>query len=431
MHLLRRHLRPRAKLARLVPTHIENTFKNTLALNNLSEQDVDALKARGELGAHTRRAGSWLSNSQRPSCAGSCCTSSPTTDAFILPSPPSPPPPSPPLPPVQIHELLQFFSVKRDVFVSEIEAIFRDFREERLGDDMYSRDDVESLLSDLREATRDRVRRDQETTATMAGLVLEQILAAAAEAGAGAVSIDLSRTEDAASLERIRALNTVFFAEEGGRAGGGPRSGAKLDSLRDEHGRLVAERDRLQEESSALRERQATMQAQCTSLLREKSDLAARVQSLEAEAAALRSGAGAAAAARSGTEAEVSSLRAQVTELSGRLESSKVSERGGMIWGGECVCVVSLTHAGDATDTHACRRRAASHSSVLSRSSFPSRRPSHYSPRAHTLCSPPPHSPRRPSSRRRARSSRRGCPRANSSCSSRDSCRRRTRSWQT
>jgi hypothetical protein len=337
LHLLRRHLRPRAKLARLVPTHIENTFKNTLALNNLSEQDVDALEARGELGAHMRRAGSWLSNSPRPSRAGSCCTSSPTTDAFILPSPPPSPPPdplSPPVPPVQIHELLQFFSVKRDVFVSEIEAIFRDFREERLGDDMYSRDDVESLLSDLREATRDRVRRDQETTATMAGLVLEQILAAAAEAGAGAVSIDLSRTEDAASLERIRALNTVFFAEEGGRAGGGPRSGAKLDSLRDEHGRLVAERDRLQEESSALRERQATMQAQCTSLLREKSDLAARVQSLEAEAAALRSGAGAAAAARSGTEAEVSSLRAQVTELSGRLESSKVSEREREVGGG-------------------------------------------------------------------------------------------------
>jgi hypothetical protein len=63
------------------------------------------------------------------------------------------------------------------------------------------------------------------------------------------------------------------------------------------------------------------------------------VQSLEAEAAALRSGAGAAAAARSGTEAEVSSLRAQVTELSGRLESSKVSENEREVGGGVRLCV--------------------------------------------------------------------------------------------
>jgi hypothetical protein len=55
-----------------------------------------------------------------------------STPQFCSPfAKPLPPPPAPALTPAQMQELLKFFGVKRDLYVSEVEAIFRDFKEER------------------------------------------------------------------------------------------------------------------------------------------------------------------------------------------------------------------------------------------------------------------------------------------------------------
>lgn len=178
------------------------------------------------------------------------------------------------------------------------------------------RRNVGSML--LLSCLQSRARKDLETTADMSALVLEQVVSAADDVGA-AVTIDLSRTEDAASLERIRNLNAVFF-EGRGKPVGTP---AKLTSLKEQHNAMVADKERLQEEASALRERYQTMQTQCTALLREKGELTAQVQSLEAQVSSLRSGASSLAATKSGVDAEVSSLRQQVTDMASKLESTK------------------------------------------------------------------------------------------------------------
>jgi len=122
---------------------------------------------------------------------------------------------------------------------------------------MYSKDDIELLWKEINSIIRNRVKQDLETTANMAGLVLEHTLMEAEDAGAN-IAIDLSRTEDVAALERIHNLNTVFLVDNNTSS----TRGKKLDSLRDEHLKLVNERDRLNEENIALRERYNTMQTQ-------------------------------------------------------------------------------------------------------------------------------------------------------------------------
>jgi hypothetical protein len=60
---------------------------------------------------------------------------------------------------------------------------------------MYSKDDVEEIFKDLIQTVKDRVKRDLETNANMAALVLEQILVSAEDSGA-LVKIDMAKTED-------------------------------------------------------------------------------------------------------------------------------------------------------------------------------------------------------------------------------------------
>ena len=182
----------------------------------------------------------------------------------------------------EVRDLLTFLALKRDLFVAEVGAAVADAAEGRLDDEVLSRDEARALLAACAAAAQARARRDHETAAGVAGLCVEQALLAAEAAGAGAVALDLGRTEDAAALERMRNLNAVLLAPGGAALlgkGGGARLDAnagRLDSLREEHARLGAERDALAGEAAALRERGAALQAQCAALLREKGGLAAR-----------------------------------------------------------------------------------------------------------------------------------------------------------
>lgn len=171
-----------------------------------------------------------------------------------------------------------------------------------------------------------RVGKDLGTTAEMAALVLEQVMAGAEEAGV-ALAVDLSRTEDSAALERVRALDALSLSEGGG--GGGRRHGGpRLESFRDEHARLLQEKERLGEEAAALRERYAVVQASCAVLTREKSDLSSQVCGLQAEAEAYRSGGGRVASQDAAAAAAAASLQAKVEELSASLEGVRTQLAG-------------------------------------------------------------------------------------------------------
>jgi chromosome segregation ATPase len=224
----------------------------------------------------------------------------------------------------QLGELLRFFDGKRDLYLSEINHAFKDMREARLFEDVYSKDDIEEILAELQQQIYSGVKRDLDSAISMSALVLEQILTAAADDHGIPLSIDLAKTEDSSALARVREL-----ASSGAAIGTVADSDlkrknvVKLESLRDEHNRLIAENLRLTEESAALKERYEAMQMQCTMLTRDKAQLNAKVEATTAELAAIKSGADAATAQSSAHSAEVESLKAELAKLHAQAESAK------------------------------------------------------------------------------------------------------------
>jgi leucine zipper transcription factor-like protein 1 len=229
--------------------------------------------------------------------------------------------------PPQIHDFVKFFAVKREVYAREVDAIFRDFGDDRLLDEMYSKDDITGLLTDLQALIKARVSKDLGTTADMAALVLEQVMATAEESGV-ALAVDLARTEDLAALDRVRAE-----ASGGGASGHADRRpGARLASIRDEHSKVMAERSSALEEVGTLRAAAEVASRTLAALTKANEALEGRLadaQEVEREAragagvAASRSVATAAAENAAALAATRAELAAAVAERDARLADSK------------------------------------------------------------------------------------------------------------
>lgn len=136
------------------------------------------------------------------------------------------------------------------------------------------------------------------------------------------LSVEMARTEDEGALARVRDLNTALIADADIKKRG-PGAGGKLDSIRDEHARLIADNQRMADEARALRERYGAMEAQASAASRQSAELSGRVASLTAELGGLRSGLSAADATKAAHDAEVAKLRGAVAELSSSLERTK------------------------------------------------------------------------------------------------------------
>jgi len=225
----------------------------------------------------------------------------------------------------QLADFITFYSVKRDLFAAEVSSTFNDFGEERVTEDIYSRDDVLSMLQDLQQIATARVKRDHDTAAGMSGILLEQVLMAAEAAGCGTISIDLSRTEDANSIERMKNINTIMHAPSSARLGA-PRLDAnagRLESLREEQSRLREEHEQVVNELKSMRERNVMLQQQTAALLKEKSDRTQREKNLEDEIERLKKAEAASGASKASSNAVLQQqLQSQVADLTQRLEQA-------------------------------------------------------------------------------------------------------------
>lgn len=160
--------------------------------------------------------------------------------------------------------------------------------------------------------------------AAVSALVLEGVFASAEERGVP-LAIEMARTEDEGALARIRDLNTALIADADLKKRG--PTGGKLESIRDEHARLIADNTRMADEARALRERYSAMEAQASAASRQSAELSGRVASLTAELGGLRSGLSAADSTKAAHEAEVAKLRGAVADISAQLERTKVRVR--------------------------------------------------------------------------------------------------------
>lgn len=210
---------------------------------------------------------------------------------------------------MSVAKFLKFFDSKRAMYVSEVDGIFGEFKESQLMEDMYSRDDVEVLLDQLCIDMKADIEKDQKTTARMAAVVVRQLLHAAEDAGV-AIEYDVTKAEDerlVAEMARLRMEDDRKEAERSNKA-------VKLDSIRDEHAKLVAENERLKTENAQLRDRTASVMNQASSAQKARSSLAEEVEDLRAQVSRLKAGAAASEGKDASLEAEVASLKEQLAE---------------------------------------------------------------------------------------------------------------------
>jgi len=216
----------------------------------------------------------------------------------------------------QIQAYLKFFSSKRDVSVSEIDGMFSDVQDARLSDDMFSKDEVVSVLASLKVEVKSVLRRELEKSCKMGAVVLERVLATA-EAGGVDVSVDMSKAEDEAAISKL-GTGEVLTEADAKRLSGAVR----LDSLRDEHSRAIAESQRLKEENAALKDKYQAMQARATSALKDVTDLNQEVARLTQELEREKSDKCATTVLQS-QAGEVAALKEQVRKLEVDLSKSE------------------------------------------------------------------------------------------------------------
>lgn len=229
-------------------------------------------------------------------------------------------------PPAQLAAFLSFFDNKRDLYLSELNHAFKDMHEARLFEDIYSKDDVESILSELQQQISSGIKRDLDSAIAMSALVLEQVLSSAADDHNITLTIDLAKTEDSAALARVREIAASAGGSSIGSAADADlrrKNVVNLTSLRDEHNKLVADNLRLTEEAAALKERYEAMQMQATALTQSKAQLAAKLEATQAELSSIKSGADSATAEASAHSAELESLKKELTRLHTQAESAK------------------------------------------------------------------------------------------------------------
>ena len=147
----------------------------------------------------------------------------------------------------QLKKYLRFFRGKRDVQLQEVAATIRDQREMLL-EDMYTRDDVVRILDSLGDATRATVMTDLQATVNMSVLVLRQLFEEA-EAQEIELELDLAVVEDEVMLKEVEKISMDAPTRER------KKKAVKLDSMRDEHQRLMLENERLRSELKGTRSR--------------------------------------------------------------------------------------------------------------------------------------------------------------------------------
>lgn len=221
----------------------------------------------------------------------------------------------------QLKAYLSFFNTKRDLITAEIASVFNDVQETRLLDDMYSKEEVLSAFDALLVDVKDTVRREHEKSIKMSAVVVEQLINLGAASGVE-LSVDMSKAEDEGAIARLGTTPSGALSPEADLK---RKAAVKLDSIRDEHARIVEEAQRLKEENATLRERYQQMQTRATSAVKEVSDLNQEITRLERELAAASSTPSTSVV--SGSSERIAGLEAEVKRLEDQLATSEAARK--------------------------------------------------------------------------------------------------------
>ncbi|KAG5178000.1 hypothetical protein JKP88DRAFT_264836 [Tribonema minus] len=137
----------------------------------------------------------------------------------------------------QIRFYLRFMRAKRDIALQQLDNEFQDIKNDRLMEQMYPQDEVENILDDLSRLVRANVRQEIGALMGMTSILLKQLLEGAEAKGALQLEMNTGAIEDRAVLDAIEKMRTDGPVVPRANAG-------RLVSIKDEHARLMEERDK-------------------------------------------------------------------------------------------------------------------------------------------------------------------------------------------
>jgi leucine zipper transcription factor-like protein 1 len=224
----------------------------------------------------------------------------------------------------EVQDFVKFFKSKREVSVGEVEAAFEDAQDAAFVESMYTRDDVDSGLRTVLRAIKSAVTAELERTVNMAAVVLHSALKDAEAEGLD-IRVNMAASEDEDAIESMARLRLSAAPEARGLRGGGA---VKLDSIRDEHGRLVSKAQSLEDQVATLTSKCASLQGSYAEVMREKGALERAVEALREEVASARASssahdAAADAAAMRDMRDALDEAKAKIRALSAELEDAR------------------------------------------------------------------------------------------------------------
>eukprot|EP01038_Epipyxis_sp_PR26KG_P009452 gene9452-12736_t len=180
----------------------------------------------------------------------------------------------------QLRKYLKFFRQKKDGIVRAIELEFTDAKNDRLNENMYTKEDVQEYSDFLASATRSQVSADISAIINMGALAISQLFETAQMKGVD-LALETAPLENQALLEAVEKMSLDALPKN-------PRRGVELSSfkeeaknMRDATGRLEETNARLQAEVASLRKRLQTAERKNESIAEGKSEDVAMMRELE------------------------------------------------------------------------------------------------------------------------------------------------------
>lgn len=180
----------------------------------------------------------------------------------------------------QIRKYLKFFRLKREGIVRGLQADFNDAKNDRLSDDMFSKEDMLDYSDFISSSVLGRVREELTSTINMNVLLISRLLEGAQDSNVS-LDLDASAVENQVLIQTIEKMN-IDAMPKGGRKAVDALPSFKEDAkaVREEAKAIKDEADRLAGSNKVLQERFTALQADATKLTREKNALQTEVSEL-------------------------------------------------------------------------------------------------------------------------------------------------------
>lgn len=177
----------------------------------------------------------------------------------------------------QISRYFAFFKGKRDRHVKEIADIAEDIKDDRCSDDVYNRDDVQSIMDSYCIQVSASVKEELEKVANLSAVYVSQLLQQAQISGLQ-LETDISIIEDQSRIDSIQELAKFGAAPPQPKRASLPQLSAQGYS---NDPNLLQECQDLKEENRKMADRFQQMQTQTTELLRERASLSSELEKVK------------------------------------------------------------------------------------------------------------------------------------------------------